>query len=95
MSIDCTRCRYFTGYDGVEELWTGCKYGDFKGHKKSCKHFKRPGRLMYLVMDNEFNNVALFFEEAHARNYTKQAEKECGFNKLLIIPQQVKIREVK
>ena len=40
--IDCSKCRYFYGYDGVGELWTGCSiHGDFKGKKTHCNHFEK------------------------------------------------------
>ena len=42
MMIDCSKCRYFYGYDGVGELWTGCSiHGDFKGQKRYCNHFEK------------------------------------------------------
>ena len=42
MMIDCSKCRYFYGYDGVGELWTGCSiHGDFKGQKRDCNHFEK------------------------------------------------------
>lgn len=42
MMIDCSKCRYFYGYDGVGELWTGCSiHGDFKGQKTHCNHFEK------------------------------------------------------
>lgn len=42
MMIDCSKCRYFYGYDGVGELWTGCSiHGDFKGKKTHCNHFEK------------------------------------------------------
>lgn len=37
----CNDCKHFTGYDGVNELWTGCTYGDFKGSKKVCKNYNK------------------------------------------------------
>lgn len=37
----CNDCKHFTGYDGVNELWTGCTYGDFKGNKKVCKNYNK------------------------------------------------------
>lgn len=96
MSLDCAKCRYFMGYDGVGELWTSCSiHGDFKVQKTSCKHFKRPGRLMYLVKDDRGHNVALFFEKEAANNYVQYAKKECRYNDLMIIEKQLKIREVR
>ena len=42
MSEDiCNDCKHFTGYDGVNELWTGCTYGDFEGSKKVCENYDK------------------------------------------------------
>ena len=42
MMSKCSECRYFYGYDGVGELWTGCSiYGDFKGTKTNCESFEK------------------------------------------------------
>lgn len=38
----CRDCKYFHGFDGVGELWTGCSLlGDFKGIKTSCTSFEK------------------------------------------------------
>ena len=37
----CRECRYFYGFDGVGELWTGCHFGDFKGTKTNCENFEK------------------------------------------------------
>ena len=37
----CRKCKYFNGFDGVGELWTGCHFGDFKGIKTSCNNFEK------------------------------------------------------
>lgn len=37
----CNDCKHFTGYDGVNELWTGCTYGDFKGSKNACENYDK------------------------------------------------------
>lgn len=37
----CTNCKYFNGFDGINEIWTDCnKYGFFQGSKKDCKDFQ-------------------------------------------------------
>ena len=41
VKIKCVDCRYFHGYDGVGELWTGCSFGDFKGIRTHCSNFRR------------------------------------------------------
>lgn len=38
----CSDCKYFCGYDGINEIWTSCdKIGDFKGVKKFCHDFEK------------------------------------------------------
>lgn len=40
--VNCVECRHFYGFDGVNELWTGCSiHGDFKGKKITCDHFEK------------------------------------------------------
>ena len=42
--LTCTRCKYFSGIDGITEIWTSCLlFGDFKGIKKQsqCKTFEK------------------------------------------------------
>ena len=37
----CTNCKHFNGFDGINELWTDCnKYGFFQGSKRDCKDFQ-------------------------------------------------------
>ena len=47
---ECKDCRYFIGFDGVNELWTYCNLlGDFKGSKKDCQHFEKKVTRMDLL----------------------------------------------
>lgn len=57
----CRKCKYFNGFDGVGELWTGCHFGDFKGIKTSCNNFEKKitkadllRRVSELEKENEF-----------------------------------------
>lgn len=56
----CNDCKHFTGYDGVNELWTGCTYGDFRGSKKVCENYNKKttktdlqNRIKELEKENE------------------------------------------
>lgn len=84
MMIDCSKCRYFYGYDGVGELWTGCSiHGDFKGKKTHCNHFEKKVTKSDLLnkiqsLENEHerqnNEIKLLrkkimeFQEEHAKD---------------------------
>ena len=60
--IDCSKCRYFYGYDGVGELWTGCSiHGDFKGKKTHCNHFEKK------VTKSDLLNKIQSLENEHER----------------------------
>ena len=62
MMIDCSKCRYFYGYDGVGELWTGCSiHGDFKGKKTHCNHFEKK------VTKSDLLNKIQSLENEHER----------------------------
>ena len=39
---DCVNCKYFHGYDGVNELYVICAlHGDFKVHALTCNSFEK------------------------------------------------------
>lgn len=41
--LGCSDCKHFNGYDGINELYTYCNYGDFKGSRteKDCEKFEK------------------------------------------------------
>ena len=76
----CSDCRYFYGYDGVGELWTGCSmYGDFKGTKTNCESFEKKvtkDDLLYKIQSLEKENRELRKEmERHCKVVTEHNEK--------------------
>ena len=89
--IDCSKCRYFYGYDGVGELWTGCSiHGDFKGQKRYCNHFEKKvtkSDLLNKIQSLENTILSLENEVTRQNNQIKLLQKQ-----LWKIPP--KIREV-
>lgn len=90
-NVRCSECRYFYGFDGVGELWTGCsKHGDFKGTKTNCESFEKKvtkADLLKKIHSLENTILSLENEVTRQRNQIKLLNKQ--FSKI-----PPKIREV-
>ena len=43
----CSNCRFFNGFDGINEVWTDCDIkGFFPGSRNDCKDFQKKGRVV-------------------------------------------------
>ena len=86
---ECKDCRYFIGFDGVNELWTYCNLlGDFKGSKKDCQHFeKKVTRMDFL---NEIQELKKENEQLRNENTALESNVKFFKNQLDKIPESIR-----